>query len=199
MLVCDLITCWLSYYGGREAFMPLLMPPGLLPALATLALLLLYLGLALRRPIVWTSLLGRLCIAALVPLLFKMPGFFGDSYYDMGRREHVRRIANQQVVDEVRRLVARKLVAEDGALGSINPNELPVALSAGGWRSPGTGWHNRDAATGRTEIHLTWGSALVFHHGLVIIDPPDQGSCPAGEYSKVETWLPGAWIVNYKD
>jgi hypothetical protein len=191
-------TCFGSYYGGRYLVLPLLLPPGLVPGLVTLAAMVLLVMFGVSRPVRPLSLVLRIVVAVGIYAVLSYPSRSGDGYFDMGRRAHVRDVITPEVVAHLRSVVAAKIVPSqlsDG--GSLSDADLPMAVSMSAWRSPGFMHYRHDPKLNRTEIDLVWGGALIFHHGVLIVSPPDAaGPEKDSTYKTIETLYPGVFIYN---
>lgn len=167
-----LLTAFTAYAGGRWAVL-FLIPPVFIPAfLWLLAALWVLLPCRDGGPF-WKRWLLRLAALAGCLAFLWLPFFMGDGYYEMGLRAHIRSLFTPELIAELRGTVS-KLSARKDEHGYVRlkATDLPPAVCATAWGTPGGASCSFDEKGGLKSVQLTWGSALISHHGLVISDEP---------------------------
>ena len=167
-----LITAATAYVSGRWAFF-LIVPPVIIPRLLALFMSLVVVVPRSGDSSVWNQRYFRFSSLAVCWLLLLLPSFFGDGYFEMGRRAHVRSLFSAELVADVR-VAASKLAARKDQFGSVTLTaaDLPAAVGGTSWRFPGHASCTFDDENKLTFVDLIWGGALISHHGIVISDEP---------------------------
>ncbi len=173
-----LITAATAYVSGRWAFF-LIVPPVIIPALLALFVSLVVVVPRRGDSSVWNQRYFRFSALALCWLLLLLPSFFGDGYFEMGRRAHVRSLFSAELVADVR-VAASKLAARKNQFGrvTLTDADLPSAVGETSWRFPDDASCSFDDESRLTSVDLIWGGGLISHHGIVISDEqiPFHGS-----------------------
>lgn len=165
-----LVTAGTAYSSGRWAFF-LYDPPVLIPAFLSLLASLLLLVPRTGDSSFWNRWHTRFGALGLCWLFLMAPSLTGDGFFEMGRRAHIRSLFTPDLIAEVV-ASASKLSSRKSQFGSVRlaPADLPLAVGSTAWRFPGFASCTFDDAGRLTSVDLTWGSALISHHGLVISD-----------------------------
>ncbi|MGV3659184.1 MAG: hypothetical protein ACO1TE_03345 [Prosthecobacter sp.] len=167
-----LLTAFTSYASGRGYF-ELIVPPVLIPAFLTL-LAAVWVLLPCRTGGPWWKR-WMIRVAALAGCLFflGLPAYVepGIGYFEMGRRDHIRSLFTPELIAELRASVS-KLSARRDKQGSVDLSaaDLPPAVARTPWGAPGHAYCSFDEQDRLASVVLTWGGALIAHHGLVISD-----------------------------
>ena len=169
-------TCLTAYCSGRLAFF-LIIPPQLLPGLAALIATFWYLGRRFKELASWYTIVRRISVVSLCFGIGFLPVAFGDSYFVIGRRHHIANLFTQELIDEIRQTLPKKIPeGNDGFFFKLTAEDLPAAVGKTGWGFPGHIRCTIDPKTREPAITLTWGGALIAHHGIVItkdLIPPE--------------------------
>jgi hypothetical protein len=167
-----LITAATAYVSGRWAFF-LIVPPMIIPGLLALFVSLVVVVPRTGDSSVWNQRYFRFSSLAFCWLLLLLPSLFGDGYFQMGRRAHVRSLFSAELVADVR-VAASKLAARKDQFGrvTLTDADLPSAVGGTSWRFPGNASCSFDEESRLTSVELIWGGALISHHGIVISDEP---------------------------
>lgn len=165
-----LLTAFTSYATGRWGyFLPL--PPVLIPAFLSLLAALWVLLPCRDGGSFWKRWLIRLAALAGCWLFLRLPSYMDDGYLEMGSRAHIRSLFTPELIAELRGSVS-KLSARKNEFGSVDLSDadLPAAVGGTPWGMPGHASCGFNKEGKLASVHLTWGSALISHHGLVISD-----------------------------
>ncbi len=166
-----LLTAATSYAGGRWAFFPLMLPPVLLPVFLSLIATLFVLVPRRGDASIWNRWFVRLPVVVLCWSFLCLPSYLDDGYFEMGRRAHIRSLFTPELIAELRGTVS-KMSARKGEFGSVDLSDADLPAEVGGtfWGMPGHASCRFNKEGKLSSVNLTWGSALVAHHGLVISD-----------------------------
>lgn len=170
LAVLVLFTAATAYSSGRWAFF-LIVPPVLIPAFLSLIASVLLLVPRTGDSSFWNHWHTRFGALGLCWLFLMAPSLASDGFFEMGRRAHIRSLFSPELISEVR-TAASKLSARKSQSGYVrlSPADLPAAVGSTAWRFPGHASCAFDGAGRLTSVDLTWGGALISHHGLVISD-----------------------------
>jgi len=170
LAVLVLVTAATAYSSGRWAFF-LIVPPVIIPAFLSLVASLLLLVPRTGDSSFWNRWHTRFSALGLCWLFLMAPFLAGDGFFEIGRRAHIRSLFSPELIAELR-ASASKLSARKSQFGdvSLSPADLPLAVGSTAWRFPGHASCAFDDAGRLTSVYLTWGGALIAHHGLVISD-----------------------------
>ncbi len=165
-----LLTAFTAYASGRWGFF-FIVPPEFIPAFLTL---LAAVGMLLPcRSAVpfWKRWMIRIAALAACWFFLRLPSYWGDGYFEMGRRDHIRSLFTPELIAELRG-TASKLSARKDEFGSVDLSDadLPAAVGGTFWGMPGHASCGFNKEGKLSSVHLTWGAALIAHHGLVISD-----------------------------
>lgn len=166
-----LLAAVTSYASGRWAFFPLMLPPVLLPVFLSLIATLFVLVPRKGDASIWNRWFVRLAVVVLCWAFLCWPLSLGDGYFEMGRRAHIRSLFTPELIAELRGAAA-KLSARKAEIGGVKLSDadLPAAVGGTGWGMPGHASCGFNKEGRLSSVHLTWGGALISHHGLVISD-----------------------------
>lgn len=207
MCCLSLATCGVAYSMGRYAmFDPI---PAVIPAfLLYVAAVVCYLIAALVVTRSWRGWVSTLLLAGASFALIRIPSWFGDGYFEMGRRAHIKSIFTPDVVNDIKaRVRSMAISGTRGTDGELEPDDMPFVVSESAWRFPGYASFSYEPSTQKTVIQFDWGGALIAHHGIIITDEvipfrgypthaEDENGNDVEMYSKrYYPWVEGSYIV----
>jgi len=165
-----LLTAFTSYASGRWAFF-LIVPPVLIPAFLSLIASVFVLVPCRGDASIWNRWFVRIAALILCWFFLCLPLYLGDGYFEMGRRAHIRSLFTPELIAELRDTVS-KLSSRKDQYNSVRLSnaDLPPAISGTFWGMPGHASCGFNKEGKLSSVNLTWGSALISHHGLVISD-----------------------------
>ncbi|WP_395742023.1 hypothetical protein [Prosthecobacter sp.] len=165
-----LLTALTAYAGGRWAVL-FLVPPWFLPGFLTL-LAAVWVLLPCRTPAsAWQRWLMRGAALAACWYFLRLPSYWDDGYFEMGRRAHIRATFTPAVIAELRAAAARKSAkAGGGGFVELTKADLPPAAVSTLWGAPSYASCSFDKQERLTGMRLVWGGSLIARHGLVLSD-----------------------------